>query len=346
MVDKECKKLDLSKIKIKKLGEGNLSASYKVERGDYKWIFKFIPTEEIKEKFYINRKPYNFKDSCDCEYEILSSLKKSKYTSKVCFYQKNIKLTNNKYKKKFKDIYKKFEEIQKFSIENHSNIQKNNKIKSFNLLVLKYLKGETLEDYMNIFYLKHKNNLKDVFNMYDDVCFKFFKMMKDIYEILPSFFHGDLHLKNVLINRKKELKIIDFGLSCNFTTNNPIINSTLFSWKDEIIEVILDSNNNYKISKDILKIIRCSDFEMFFEFLIFDILDKNILYPKNLKFIKNKFFKSILEDLNNYTISLNGTVENIQTLYMKFKYINLYYNIIQNRISSSVYKKCLELDFI
>lgn len=47
-----------------------------------------------------------------------------------------------------------------------------------------------------------------------------------------------------------------------------MISLTLFFWKDEIIEVILNSNINCKTTKVVLKIIRQSEFEMFFDFFL------------------------------------------------------------------------------
>ena len=86
----------------------------------------------------------------------------------------------SKYKKKFKEIYN--------LIESDDKLDKDNA--TFNLLILKYIDGVMLENYI-IEYLNVIKTLDEAIDFFNTLYDKFFEMMKDIYKKLRK-----LHNKN------------------------------------------------------------------------------------------------------------------------------------------------------
>lgn len=336
---KNCDAIDIvkDKLKIEKINEGSCSVSYKVSKNNSKWIFKFIPSSEMFRKFYINDQPHDFLRSDECENKIINALDSLDYIGKVCLYEKNIKINNNKYKKKFKEIY---------DLIKSSDDIPDKKNASFNLLVLKYIDGVMLEDYI-IQYLNIHKSPKESIDFINGLYDKFLAMMKDIYTKIPLFFHGDLHLKNILINKKEELKIIDFGVSCIFTKEDPILNQDLFKFQDIVIRTVFNiENGDYEITEDKIRLLRCHDIFIFIDFTIYELLFRGLLIKDNLNLFTNKLLKSIVKDLLKFKIKVGKNKLNIEELYTNYNKMELYKMVLFNFIRSTAYKRCMEINFI
>lgn len=50
------------------------------------------------------------------------------------------------------------------------------------------------------------------------------KIFKGIYKNIKGFYHGDLNLTNIIIDKNRKFHILDFGYSSIFSGKNQIIN--------------------------------------------------------------------------------------------------------------------------
>ena len=126
---------------------------------------------------------------------------------KVSLYEN--KYNYKKYVLKINSYFSKEEEIlvycNKFNIKNVSTIKSYyySKLLENKYLVLNYIEGNTLNDYLK--------------NFYSTLVFKM-RIFKQILNIVlelhnHNIVHNDLHLKNIILNKSNTIYLIDFGIS-------------------------------------------------------------------------------------------------------------------------------------
>lgn len=164
------------------------------------------------------------------------------------------------------------------------------------IIVMEYFKGVTLEKF-----IESATNLDEIITVFR----KILEGVKSLHEtkfMSEGIIHRDLKPANILINEKKEIKIIDYGLSkiidfSSITSTGAQIGSPLYMSPEQLVD---SKNIDYRADIYSLGII------------LYKMVTKNIPYKANT--IPELFLKIINEPIippKQYNHNINEGIENI-----------------------------------
>lgn len=284
---------------IKKLSDSENGLIFKIEIKDKYYIFKFLKQEPKRNK---DKNIYN---SAYCELEILKRFRGIKCVNQLLYYKKNV---NNKIIK---------------------NLYYNSKISTgkYYLLVLEYIEGLTLLDYLKN--LRDKEYYEFINYFYKNII----KIFKDIYKNIKGFYHGDLNLTNIIIDKNKNLHIIDFGYASIFSGKKPIINEKIVKYSPDLLKIN---------KRDIIRELRKDDFKvLFYDLYVYYSLN-DLINRQMVKYLKSNFLTDYFKSILNINIIDKNKVININQLMQKerkqktdknkllYSFVNDYVNFIFN----------------